>query len=171
MWWWDERPELYSTGLMLYGTNGIDEIEKKGRRVSSVWRIKKKRRNKRDTHERKWKRGGGCVGTDRRKHTGSITSTTMDLYKPPPHRRGDLFNLLFLLSRLLFFVSACYTGRSVGSFSLPLYSLFPPFFFFFAPLDMGLYILRIVCPLTGNWHSHPPCVVSLTPIDPLPARS
>lgn len=104
MWWWDERPELYSI-LGWCCMEQMESTKKKKKRTTSVECVtdkKEEEKYKRDTHEREWKRGVGCVGTDRRKHTGSITSTTMDLYKPSPHRRGDLFNLPFLLSRLLF---------------------------------------------------------------------
>lgn len=144
--------------------------KKKGRRVSSVWRIKKKRRNIRETHTKENERGVWAVWGLIEGNTPGLSHQRLWIYINPLPIEEAIYSI-FSFYFLDFFFCVRVLHWALGRFfSLPLYPLFPPFFFF-APLDMGLYILRIVCPLTGNWHSHPPCVVSLTPIDPLPARS
>ena len=78
--------------------NGIEK-----RKKASVECVTEEKNGKRE-------KGGGGGGD-----TGSITSTTMDLYKP--HRRPILFNLLFLLPP--FFSESCVHWTWLCSYTSP----------------------------------------------------
>ena len=78
----------------------------------SKWNREKKEGECRVCNGRKeWKKREGWRWGD----TGSITSTTMDLYKP--HRRPILFNLLFLLPP--FFSESCVHWTWLCSYTSP----------------------------------------------------